>query len=713
MTEMAKKNPKKQQKTPESSDNAGKEEAGKDQKEGGKKEQPPSWEQEIERMGIKMPKEAQKKLKEIKEKLDIFKDNILKKFDQYIVGVALLPPNMPQQGQHPGMPQLPPGMQMPPGGVMQAPPGMQVPMQPGMPQFPPGVQLPPQAMPQMPPVPQMLQPPAQVPGTIQPQMPQQPPVEQINVLVLVDDSDSKKMPKEELRSKLSTIIQTIATETDKRFVVQTIIISELWQNCYDAKYDLVALISTAAPVFDKGILAAVRIAEVHKSMVLRKFERYIVSYVLAGSLIQGRATEKSDVDVFIVIDDTDVKRMTRAELKDKLRAIIIGMSIEAGDVTGIKNKLNVQVYILTDFWDSIREANPIIFTFLRDGVPLYDRGIFMPWKQLLQMGRVKPSSEAIEMYMSTGDQILKRVHYKLKEIGMEDTFWAILTPSQAALMLYGVPPPTPKETPEIMRDIFVKKLNLIEEEFVAILDRNIQVRKDLEHGTKAELSGKEVDDLLKDADRYLKRLNRLFEEIQKMKEKENMLQTYDSVVTMIRDVLRLEGREKVEDAQIVQTFEKELVHHGKIPAKMLRTLGTITKAKEDYDAGKLTKAEVEKTRRDAESFMRYLVEYMQRKRGRELERAKIRVKHGNRFGEVLLLEKEAFIIHDIDHEEKEISRATINEHGGLSGIRASSLEEMEKALATVQIPPRVFLKEPIFENLKEIFGRDVEVQVHS
>ena len=40
-------------------------------------------------------------------------------------------------------------------------------------------------------------------------------------------------------------------------------------------------------------------------MVLKKFERYILSYVLAGSLTQGIATATSDIDVWIVIDDTD------------------------------------------------------------------------------------------------------------------------------------------------------------------------------------------------------------------------------------------------------------------------------------------------------------------------------------------------------------------------------------------------------------------------
>jgi len=39
-----------------------------------------------------LPKEARQKLEDIKKKLELFKDELLKKFDKYIVGVALLPP---------------------------------------------------------------------------------------------------------------------------------------------------------------------------------------------------------------------------------------------------------------------------------------------------------------------------------------------------------------------------------------------------------------------------------------------------------------------------------------------------------------------------------------------------------------------------------------------------------------------------------------------
>jgi len=586
----------------------------------------------------KLPKDAQKKLKAIKSKLDKFQKTVLKKFEDYITGIALLPPKKPEKDEKPS--------------------------------------------------------------------------EQINILILVDDSDSKKMSKDELKTKLSSIIGEMAKEVDKNLAPQTIILSELWQSCYDAKYDLLELIAMSAPVYDTGMLSAIKIAEIHKSMVIKKFEKYIVSYVLAGSLVQGKATAESDIDVFIVVDDTDVKKMTRAELKDKLRAIIITMGMEAGDITGIKNKLNVQVYILTDFWDNIKEANPIIFTFLRDGVPFYDRGIFMPWKQLLKMGKIKPSAEAIDMYMNSGEQMLKQVKFKIRDLGMEDTFWAILTPSQAALMLYGVPPPTPKETPELMRQLFVKKEKMLEEKYVKILENNIQVRKDLEHGKEKELSGKEVDVLLENAEDYLKRIKKLFSQIEKIKEEESMLHVYDTIVTIIRDILRLEGVESANDSEIVSIFEKEIISKGKIPAKFLRILHSIMKAKKDYDEKKLTKAEVEKVKKNSQEFIRFMIEHIQRRRGVEIEKTKIRVKYGDRYGEVLLLEKNAYIIHDIDQEEKRITKAEILPNGGLGKITKSSLEELEKELSKIEILSKVFIKEPIFEDMKKIFGKNVEILIN-
>jgi len=295
---------------------------------------------------------------------------------------------------------------------------------------------------------------------------------------------------------------------------------------------------------------------------------------------------------------------------------------------------------------------------------------------------------------------------------MEDTFWAILTPTQAAIMLYGIPPPTPKETPDVMREIFVKKEKLLEDKFIDILENNVKIRKDIEHGIKKGLTGKEVDELRESAEKYLKRIKRLFTQIEKMKEEKDIIVIYDSVITIIRDVLKLEGVEKVLDEEVISIFEDELIASGKMPAKFLRMLHEIIKAKKDYDAKKLTKTEVEKVKKSSNQFIRFLVEYIQRKRGRSLERTKIRVKYGNKYGEVILLGEDAFIIHDIDAEKKEISKAKINENGSLENIKSSSLEDLEKSLAKISIPPKVFIKQAIFEDLKKLFGKDVQVLIN-
>ena len=486
-----------------------------------------------------LPPEAREKLRKIKTKIDAFQKKIIGKFEDYIVGIGLLPP--PKE------------------------------------------------------------PPANLPAEVQAEELKRfnEVKDKVHVLVLVDDTDSKKMSKQELKDKLTFVIEKEAKETDEQLLPQVLILFEVWQNCYDAKYDLLQLISMCAPVFDRGMLGAIKIAEIHKQMVLKKFEKYVASYVLAGSVVRGQATPKSDIDCWVVVDDTDVKKMTRYELRDKLRAIINGMALDAGEMTGIRNKISVQVWILTDFWEGLREAHPVYFTSLRDGVPFYDRGIFMPWKQLLKMGRIKPSPEAIDMFLSTGEQSLERVKFKLKEIGVEDFFWSILTPSQAAIMLYGLPPPVPKDAPDVMREVFVKKEKLLEDKDVDTLQKVLDIRKAIEHGEKKEVSGTEIDELYQASEKYLKRIKRLLTQVEAMKQKESMVSIYDHIVTIVRDILMLEGVSKVTDAELLKTFESEMVEKGRVPAKFQRNLDGVIKAKKNFDSGKLTKTEIDTVKRES------------------------------------------------------------------------------------------------------------------
>ena len=529
--------------------------------------------------------------------------------------------------------------------------------------------------------------------------------EKINVLCLIDVSEKKDWY--DLREDAIKKTKTIAEKIDKNIVIEVMDIFEVREACFDGKYEVLKEIGMSAPIYDPNdLLAALKIAEVHKSMAIKKFEKYIVSYVAVGSLFRGDA-RSNDIDVAIIVDDTDVKKMPRTELRDKLGAIIREMGYHASKITGVKKVFHIQTYILTDFWESVKDAQPVIFTFLRDGVPLYDRGVFMPWKLLLKMGRVRPSPEAIEMQMDIGERLIQRTKGKMLSIVGEDLYYAVLNPAQAALMLYGIAPPTPKETIKLLDDIFVKKEKLLEKKYVDMLERIRNYYKDIEHGKIKDVKGVDIDNFLNDAEDYLKRIKKLFEQIEKRRSKETLDEAYDGCINLIKDVL--ESNDVAIKGDIINLFKKEMVEKKKMPVRALEILKLVAKTKEDYTKNKLSPQELEKVKKEARGLIKLLVDYVQRKRGYELERAKIRFKHGDKFGEVILLEDVAYIISDIDAKEKEIQKAAIKSNGSLGHVEKTSFDEYEEKISKLKSQQKVFIKEKIFESLRKLFGSDIEI----
>lgn len=381
---------------------------------------------------------------------------------------------------------------------------------------------------------------------------------------------------------------------------------DIWESCLDSKFDVFSAIAMSFPLFDKGILGAIRVAEIHRSLVLQKFEKYVVSYVIAGSLVRGEATPTSDIDVFIVINDTDVKRMPRLELKERLRSIIYQYIGEAEALAGVKNKLSPQVYLLTDFWEAVKDAHPVMFTFIRDGIPIHDRGTFMPWKSLLKMGKLKPSPEAIDMFMRTAEKTKEIVDRRLVD-AMIDIYYGVLTPSQALIMLYGEPPPTPKETAKRVEEIFVVKEKMLKKSEIAILEKAVKEFKAYEHDPKYTIQGKEIDSMIKDSEDYMKILKELREKIEKRVQENLIEQIYGDAFRLIEAVVGKMSHEKM-----IDEFNK-LVKNGVFTPVSARTLNNLVSARKEFKKGKLSSHKVHEIRKDASILLNDLMEYNQRK----------------------------------------------------------------------------------------------------
>jgi hypothetical protein len=85
-------------------------------------------------------------------------------------------------------------------------------------------------------------------------------------------------------------------------------------------------------------------------------------------------------------------------------------------------------------------------------------------------------------------------------------------------------------------------------------------------------------------------------------------------------------------------------------------------------------------------------------------------KKKEKYGEILIIDNEAFIIKDI-HEERLISRAKVDKSGQLTEVKESDFDELEKSLENPNIPNKSYIKHEIFANLKKIFGEDIEVEI--
>lgn len=461
---------------------------------------------------------------------------------------------------------------------------------------------------------------------------------------------------------------------------------DIWEKCLDSKFDLVNAISMSFPIYDTGFLGALRLSAVHKSLVVNKFEKYVVSYVLGGSFLRGEASATSDIDVFVIINDTDVKRMSRVELRERLRTWIYKYVSEAMAIAGVKNSLHIQTYLLTDFWESVKDAHPVIFTFIRDGIPIFDQGTFMPWKTLLRMGRLKPSPEAIDMFMKSADQTTEMVNRKLID-SMVDIYYGVLNPSQALIMLHGHAPPTHKETPKLMRELFYEKEKMLEKKYIEFIEKVVALFKEWEHEKLKKISGTEIDSLLKNSEDYVKRLKELRKQINKNYQEKTIEKIYEDVFGLLGNIVGKRPQEKT-----IETFEKEYVKKGKFTKQHLRILNHIVDARKDFKKGKIDNKRLDDARKDSSILITALIEYTQRCDLARLDRGRMVLKYKEGIAEIITANNNTFLIRG--QEVKKLG----------DKIEKSNAMALSEAVENQKTQENVVINPKVFELLKKELG---------
>ncbi|MBL7169888.1 MAG: nucleotidyltransferase domain-containing protein, partial [Candidatus Aenigmarchaeota archaeon] len=194
----------------------------------------------------------------------------------------------------------------------------------------------------------------------------------------------------------------------------------------------------------------------------------IKSVLIFGSAARKEAKKTSDIDVWVVVDDTATKG-TEDILKIRTQLQLVGQEMK---------DIHVQMNGLTEFWGWMKLGSPELFNFLRDGLVIYDTGFIKPVQRMLKMGLLPPSEETVGLKVRSCDGLVKRVEASWKA-DVFDLRYAATDICQAVIMHYYKETPDHKRMPTALEKL-VKEHGL-EKEYIEKYKRLDKLWKDLDH----------------------------------------------------------------------------------------------------------------------------------------------------------------------------------------------------------------------------------------
>lgn len=297
-------------------------------------------------------------------------------------------------------------------------------------------------------------------------------------------------------------------------------------------------------------------SEKFKEKILKMFKGYIKAVVVWGSITRGDYTGKSDIDIYIIFDDTKFPLKKFEEIREKINKDIYSVA------SSIDPRLHPQpILALTEFIKGIRYTHPLFFNIVREGYAIYDTGFFIPMRKLLELGEFPVTSEAAHMRMDSVPRRVKRVkNVKLYMIA-EDMYYAMLDAAQAVLMYVGVGPPVPKRAAQEVREHLVKP-GLLEEKYAKMLEDVCEFRKKVEHKEIKEISGAEVDKWLEKTDKYIKRFEKLLRDLELNRKAYDIQKNYEVMIKASVAALKSLNKLPKKPEKLPEAFKKYLVDAG-------------------------------------------------------------------------------------------------------------------------------------------------------
>ena len=261
-----------------------------------------------------------------------------------------------------------------------------------------------------------------------------------------------------------------------------------------------------------------------------------------GSVPQAEHSVESDIDTLVILDDTKLKGDVPDDAKKKIRKKVTSLANETDE------RITIQYFpFLTEFWNSLRKGEPLAIEAVRNGEPVYDAGIFMPSKRLLERGKISGTQESVKKRLKTAAAGYKKAEKNVKSSVPHKLEQVMANAGQAPIMLVGKAPPGKEKVPGVLEEMFVEK-DMLEEEFVEI-GEDLAEFGDVGEKNPEDVTGEMLDEHLEKADRFVKRMHKLVSQLGSRKKVKNVVEDYKKFLKANVAALKSKGVEPPEDKE--------------------------------------------------------------------------------------------------------------------------------------------------------------------
>lgn len=342
------------------------------------------------------------------------------------------------------------------------------------------------------------------------------------------------------------------------------------------------------------------ILQVHKTNTAKRFvkeidknpelRQKIVIVFGMGSWIRDPQSKSHDWDVVCIWDDSgeDITKTPIAYITQYLASLLQQIAWK------VDQRFHIQCYPLTSLIDGVLQAFPIMYSYIRDGVPFKDeKGLFVTLKRLVQMQRVKPTEETIKLQQQGAREKINKVKEQIKSDLFFDLQYAAADISQAIVAAAGYEIPDPVRIEKVLKEL--KSQGIIEQKYVDVWVDIYKKWKCLEHGECTGLSPQEFGEYAKKTKDYIDYIESKIPQARLLKQKQEALKYIDLIKTQIKEILNLTDVDYT-DKNSVEVFEKEFVNKGLVSPQTIGILKQLEKIKDAFDKNQnMSEAEINTT----------------------------------------------------------------------------------------------------------------------